>query len=778
MSPVPFRGRGRRFRLRSLAWVLTAWTALAADDAAPKTIPVLKPARTNAVDFYREVVPLLQANCLPCHNRTTTKADLLLETPGDLLKGGESGPAVVPGKSGESLLLRLSTHEQKPRMPPKDNKVNAVNLTPEQLGLLALWIDQGAKESERRQEVITWQPVSATFNAIYAVALSADGQFAACGRGNRLFLHHVPTGRLIGELADPTLATNAPGHAHLDLVNALAFNPADDTLASGGFAEVKLWRRGESQAEPFTGPVAWATNALKSADGGRSLSLATNGLVRLKDGDGKVLAELRHGRARQRELTAAETALTVARQRKEAAKAALDSATKEVAAQTDRGRKANEALAPAAKTLAEKELPARNARREVALREGQLAQVERQAFKGTNFAALQKQAQEKLEAARKTLDGAEAELAKARRGLGNAENERDLARLAAQQAQTAQLAAAWRGREREQAVKLAETALAELQRSAETHVVHAVSAAVSPDGRLVATADAAGELNLFSGADGRPLHSLATGLGGIDRLAFGEGVVFAGAGARVVRWDFLPAWTLVQRLENRDNLPPMVERVNALAFSADGLRLAAGSGEPTRGSAIHVWEAGTGTLRYALRDLHSDTVQALAFSPDGRFLASGGADRFARVTETGSGRVIRSLEGHTGHVLSVAWKADGEVLASGGADFVAKLWNWARGERLKNVEGFGKEVTGLQFLGAGDQWLATSGAARVRVLNLKGEEAGTLPAANTFVQAIAASGDGTLAAGGGDDGTLRVWHVGDRKLMVEFAAPNERVAER
>ncbi len=778
MSPVSSLGRMRRFRLRSLAWLLTAWTALAADDAAPKTIPVLKPARTDAVDFYREIVPLLQANCLPCHNRTTTKADLLLETPADLLKGGESGPAIVPGKSGDSLLLRLSTHEQKPRMPPKDNKVNAVNLTSEQLGLLALWIDQGAKESERRQEVIAWQPVSATFNSIYAVALSADGQFAACGRGNRLFLHHVPTGRLIGELADPTLATNGTTRAHLDLVNALAFNPADDTLASGGFAEVKLWRRGEAKVEAFAGPVAWPTNALKSVDGGRSLTVATNGLVRLKDGDGKVLAELRHGRARQRELTAAETALTVARQRLEAAKAALDSATKEVAAQLERGKKSREALAPAAKTVAEKELPARNARRELTQREGQLGQLERQPFKGTNFASLQKAAQEKLEASRKAADTAEAELAKARRGLSNAENERDLARLAAQQAQTAELMAAWRGRERELGVTLAETALAELRRSADTNAIHAVVAALSPDGRLVATVDAAGELNLFSGADGRPLQSTTTGLAGIDRVAFGDGVVFAGTGARTLRWDFLPAWTLVRRLENRPDLPPIVERVNALAFSADGRRLAAGSGEPTRGSAIHVWEADTGTLRYALRDPHSDTVQALAFSPDGRFLASGGADRFARVTETGSGRVIRSLEGHTGHVLSVAWKADGEVLASGGADFVAKLWSWARGERLKNVEGFGKEVTGLQFLGTVDQWLATSGAARVRVLNLKGEETGTLPAANTFVQAIAASAEGTLAAGGGDDGTLRVWNVVDRKLVVEFAAPTERVAER
>lgn len=763
---------GFRWLLR-LLWLFavgSTWAAFAAEESTPKTLAVSRPSRTGEVDFYREVVPVLQANCLPCHNKTTSKADLLLETPADMIKGGENGPVIVPGKSAESLLFKVATHAEKPRMPPKENKVNAVNLTPEQLGLLALWIDQGAKASDRRNEVIAWQPISESLNAIYSVAISADGQFAACGRANRLFLYHLPTGQLIGQLADPALATNAhPATAHLDLVNALAFNPTDDTLASGGFAEVKLWRRTETKPEAFTGAVAWLTNQLKSDDGTRSVSLDTNGVARLLNADGKAVAELRFAHPQQRLLTRSETSATIARQRLDAAKATVEAAAREISAQQERLKKSREAIAPATKAVADKEPAAITARREVALLEGRLAHLEQQPFKGTNFAALQKQVQEKLEAARKAAEGVEAELAKVQRGLSNAENERELATLGLQQAQAAQLAAAWQSREREQVAKVAEANLAEVKRVAETSAVRAVGTAISHDGRLVVTADAGGGIHLWSGSDGRPVGSADTRLPSVDRFSFGEGVVFVGNSSQAVRWSFLPAWNLAGRLGTGDPQSPIVDRVNALAFSPDGQRLASGSGEPTRGSMIHVWDPQGGDLLYALRDLHSDVVQSLAFSPDGKFLASGGADRFARVTETGSGRLVRSLEGHTGHVLSVAWKADGDVLASGSADFQVKLWNWARGERLKNVEGFGKEVTGLQFLGTSDQFLAASGAARVRLLNLKGEETGTLPAGNLFVQAAAVSADGTVAVGGGDDGVLRIWSVGDRKLLSEFA---------
>ena len=94
---------------------------------------------------------------------------------------------------------------------------------------------------------IVWQPLPEGLNPIYAVALTSDGQFAACARANQIFIYHVPSGQLVGRLTDPQLIKEGlygkPGAAHRDLVQSLAFSPDGDLLASGSFREVKLWRR-------------------------------------------------------------------------------------------------------------------------------------------------------------------------------------------------------------------------------------------------------------------------------------------------------------------------------------------------------------------------------------------------------------------------------------------------------------------------------------------------------------------------------------------------------
>src|SRR5438105_12404513 len=136
---------------------------------APQTpsIAIVEPQRAGPIDFEKEILPVLKNNCLACHNQTKAKADLVLENPQTILKGGESGPAVVPGKSPESLLLKVASHQEKPSMPPKDNKVNALDLTPEQLGLIKLWIDQGAQGEVRAAAPLEWRPLPENVNPIY-----------------------------------------------------------------------------------------------------------------------------------------------------------------------------------------------------------------------------------------------------------------------------------------------------------------------------------------------------------------------------------------------------------------------------------------------------------------------------------------------------------------------------------------------------------------------------------------------------------------------------------
>ncbi len=228
-----------------LTWIVVACSSVIAGVARaddPITIETLQ--RTDAVSFEKEILPVLQKNCLACHSASEKQGGLVLESPSAILKGGDNGPAVVPGKSADSLMLKLSAHQAEPVMPPADNDVAASNLTPAQLGLIRLWIDQGAKGTGGVESLSPRQmaAIPKSLQAVQAISVTQDGQYVAFSRGNQILLHHVPTGQLITKLNDPGLASTSGG-AHRDLVQSLTFNVDGDLLASGGFREAKIWRR-------------------------------------------------------------------------------------------------------------------------------------------------------------------------------------------------------------------------------------------------------------------------------------------------------------------------------------------------------------------------------------------------------------------------------------------------------------------------------------------------------------------------------------------------------
>ena len=255
--------------------------------------------RDTPVDFEKEVLPALTKNCLACHNAKDAEAELVLETPQTILKGGYSGPAVVAGKSGESLLLKLAAHQDEPVMPPADNGVDALALSSEQLGLIKRWIDEGAKgEVTANAAPIEWQTLPPGMNPIYAVALTPDGQYVACGRANQIFVYNVASGQLVTRLTDPQLISSGlyknQGVAHLDLVQSLAFSPDGQLLASGGFREVKLWRRGANARLGELADTGAVRSLATSPDGKWAATGTASGEIKLWDlatmKDPKVLA--------------------------------------------------------------------------------------------------------------------------------------------------------------------------------------------------------------------------------------------------------------------------------------------------------------------------------------------------------------------------------------------------------------------------------------------------------------------------------------------------------
>ena len=163
---------------------------------------VVVPALAEELEFYRDVYPFLKGNCISCHNKTTTKADLNMETPELMIKGGEGGPSLIPGKSLESLIVQASLHSNDMEMPPANNKSGAVNLTPEQIATLKQWIDQGAKSTKLQERSVVLQAFSASVDPIYCLAISKDGRYAACGRSNRIFVYDLATRQLVAQVVD------------------------------------------------------------------------------------------------------------------------------------------------------------------------------------------------------------------------------------------------------------------------------------------------------------------------------------------------------------------------------------------------------------------------------------------------------------------------------------------------------------------------------------------------------------------------------------------------
>jgi hypothetical protein len=99
-----------------------------------------------APDFERDIAPILKSRCLECHNSAEKSGGLDLSGSAGLSKGGESGPAIVPGRPDESHLIeRIAAGE----MPPgKHGKARP--LTAEERGRLARWIAAGARWPQAR----------------------------------------------------------------------------------------------------------------------------------------------------------------------------------------------------------------------------------------------------------------------------------------------------------------------------------------------------------------------------------------------------------------------------------------------------------------------------------------------------------------------------------------------------------------------------------------------------------------------------------------------------
>ncbi len=82
---------------------------------------------TEQIDFAKHIQPIIEKSCVKCHGKGRDKGNFVLETRETLLKGGDSGPAVIVGNSAESLLIELvSGLDPDNVMPDKGTKLSSL----------------------------------------------------------------------------------------------------------------------------------------------------------------------------------------------------------------------------------------------------------------------------------------------------------------------------------------------------------------------------------------------------------------------------------------------------------------------------------------------------------------------------------------------------------------------------------------------------------------------------------------------------------------------------
>ena len=131
--------------LTLIAGVSFAASLVLAADAKKVDLSKLPPAADKkGVTYEKDIKPIFEKSCFKCHGPEKQKGKMRLDSLAGVIKGGENGPDVIPGKGDKSPLLHNVARigDEDDAMPPEGK---GDPLTKEQVALIRAWIDQGAK---------------------------------------------------------------------------------------------------------------------------------------------------------------------------------------------------------------------------------------------------------------------------------------------------------------------------------------------------------------------------------------------------------------------------------------------------------------------------------------------------------------------------------------------------------------------------------------------------------------------------------------------------------
>lgn len=282
----------------------------------------------------------------------------------------------------------------------------------------------------------------------------------------------------------------------------------------------------------------------------------------------------------------------------------------------------------------------------------------------------------------------------------------------------------------------------------------ASSVAWNPDGRILASGNSDGTLTLWRAETGKLLRTFTGHSNGVSSVAWNpDGKTFASGS-----WDGgVKIWSLQNDRELTSLNRQSIGGVSSVDWNPDGKVLAFASPDGSLtlyDTTIQSFK----TLNPAREDIKNG-IYSVAWNPNGKTIASGSEDGAVSIWDVGTGRLVKTLIGHTARVSALAWNRDRKTLASGSRDGRVKIWD---------VE-TGREERTLSLQSPLSLWKAAS-QNRSR-LHLGGAE----QEAQEHTFSVAWSPDGKiLAVATGDDVSL--WDPNDDHPLEILADSEESVS--
>ncbi|MDJ0581127.1 NB-ARC domain-containing protein [Crocosphaera sp.] len=294
------------------------------------------------------------------------------------------------------------------------------------------------------------------------------------------------------------------------------------------------------------------------------------------------------------------------------------------------------------------------------------------------------------------------------------------------------------------------------------HTEWVSSIAFSPDGKIIASASHDQTIKLWNVQTGECFNTLEGHKGWVSSIAFSpDGKIIASASHDQT----LKIWDITSTSEKSllSSVSAHTNTINSVAFHPTAPRIITCSDDDT----IKIWDIQTKEIRENLSFDYKSVTSAL-YSPDGEFLVSCSNDGTIIISSAKTLNILKVIDAHQSSVISLDINHDSKQLASCSNDHSFKIWELATGECLLNIQGNTHRILDIAISPNGKDLVSASNDRTAKIWNLETLKVSTLTTHQSWISSVAYSPDGKAVATASADQTIKLSDVKTSQLIKQL----------